>query len=92
MTGYPGGVRNAPVPRTLLSLSPLTITMPSSRRQAFPDLQSFVAELERTGRLRRITAEVDPYLEVSEIVQRVIRRNGPALLFERPSRGRFPWS
>lgn len=64
--------------------------MPSSRRQAFPDLQSFVAELERTGRLRRITAEVDPYLEVSEIVQRVIRRNGPALLFERPSRGAFP--
>ncbi len=49
----------------------------------FPDLGSFVAELERLGELRRVRVEVDPVLEVSEIAQRVVREQGPALLFER---------
>ena len=44
-----------------------------------PDLASFLTALERAGQLARITAEVDPYLEVSEITQRVTRMNGPAL-------------
>ena len=56
----------------------------------FPDLQSYVAELERTGQLRRVTVEVDPRLEVSEIVQRVVREEGPALLFERVRGAAFP--
>jgi 4-hydroxy-3-polyprenylbenzoate decarboxylase len=56
----------------------------------FADLQSYIAELERTGQLRRVTAEVDPYLEVSEIVQRVVREEGPALLFERVRGASFP--
>ena len=30
---------------------------------AWPDLQSFVAELERRDQLRRVSAEVDPILE-----------------------------
>ena len=54
------------------------------RRSPFRNLESFVAELERTGRLRRIGVPVDPVLEVSEVVQRIIRERGPALLFERP--------
>ena len=33
---------------------------------------------------------MDPRLEASEIVQRVIRRQGPALLFERPKGSSFP--
>jgi UbiD family decarboxylase len=57
---------------------------------AFPDLQSFVRRLERTGQLRRVAVEVDPVLEVSEIVQRVVREGGPALLFERPRGSSFP--
>jgi UbiD family decarboxylase len=56
----------------------------------FPDLQSYVAELERTGQLRRVAVEVDPYLEISEIVQRVVRAEGPALLFERVRGASFP--
>jgi UbiD family decarboxylase len=56
----------------------------------FPDLQSYVAELERTGQLRRVSAEVDPCLEVSEIVQRVVREEGPAVLFERVRGASFP--
>lgn len=55
-----------------------------------PDLQSFVAQLERAGELRRVRVEVDPKHEVSELVQRVIRQNGPALLFERVKGADFP--
>jgi 4-hydroxy-3-polyprenylbenzoate decarboxylase len=49
---------------------------------AHSDLQDLLDELERDGDLRRITAEVDPHLEVTEIVTRVIKAGGPALLFE----------
>jgi 4-hydroxy-3-polyprenylbenzoate decarboxylase len=56
----------------------------------FDDLGSFVRFLERHGELRRITREIDPVLEVSEIAQRVMRAGGPALLFERIRGSRFP--
>ncbi|HZQ65865.1 MAG TPA: menaquinone biosynthesis decarboxylase [Gaiellaceae bacterium] len=48
------------------------------------DLRAWIALLEREGELVRVSAEVDPYLEVTEIVDRVVKRGGPALLFERP--------
>src|SRR5919206_3693620 len=57
---------------------------------AFSDLQEFVAALDRDGDLARISARVDPHLEVTGIVQRVLRERGPALLFEHPTRGRLP--
>src|SRR5262245_3847277 len=50
----------------------------------FGDLQDFLRHLEQLGQLRRVRAEVDPELEVTEITQRVLREQGPALLFERP--------
>ena len=56
----------------------------------FADLQEFVAALERDGELRRVRLPVDPHLEVTGIVQRVVRDQGPALLFENPTRGRMP--
>ena len=40
-------------------------------RLAFADLQSFIDELERRGQLQRVTAEVDPILEITEIADRV---------------------
>jgi 4-hydroxy-3-polyprenylbenzoate decarboxylase len=43
----------------------------------FPDLQSFVAELDRRGQLRRITAPVDPILEITEIADRVMKSAAP---------------
>ncbi len=49
---------------------------------AYDDLRSFLRALERDGDLKRIKAEVDPYLEVGEIVDRVNKAGGPALLFE----------
>ena len=40
--------------------------------------------LERRGELRRIGVEVDPRLEMTEICDRVLKAQGPALLFEKP--------
>ncbi|MDX6425352.1 MAG: 4-hydroxy-3-polyprenylbenzoate decarboxylase, partial [Gaiellaceae bacterium] len=48
------------------------------------DLRDWIALLEREGELVRISAEVDPKLEVTEIVDRTVRAGGPALLFENP--------
>src|SRR5215468_5290932 len=56
----------------------------------FSDLQQFVQYLERHGQLKRVRAEVDPELEASEIAQRVLREQGPALLFERPKGSSTP--
>jgi len=51
---------------------------------AIKDLRQFIALLEKKGQLKRITAEVDPNLEIGEITDRVSKRVGPALLFENP--------
>ncbi|MCF8149939.1 MAG: 4-hydroxy-3-polyprenylbenzoate decarboxylase [Burkholderiaceae bacterium] len=50
----------------------------------YNDLRDFIAQLESRGELRRIAVEVDPYLEMTEIADRVLRAGGPALLFENP--------
>ena len=50
----------------------------------YRDLRDFIARLEVTGDLKRIRAEVDPRLEMTEICHRVLNRGGPALLFEKP--------
>ncbi|MGH9467894.1 MAG: UbiD family decarboxylase domain-containing protein, partial [Terriglobales bacterium] len=52
---------------------------------AFADLREFIAALERAGELKRITAAVDPHLEITEVTDRVSKRAGPALLFENPT-------
>jgi 4-hydroxy-3-polyprenylbenzoate decarboxylase len=54
------------------------------------DLREWIALLEREGELVRIAAEVDPYLEMTEIVDRTVRAGGPALLFERPKGSAIP--
>lgn len=56
----------------------------------FPDLQTFLAYLERQGELKRVQVEVNPELEVTEIATRVVREKGPALLFERVRGADFP--
>jgi 4-hydroxy-3-polyprenylbenzoate decarboxylase len=54
------------------------------------DLRDWIALLEREGELVRVSAEVDPDLEITEIVDRTIRSGGPALLFESPRGARHP--
>ena len=48
----------------------------------YKDLRDFIAQLEKQGELKRISTEVDPYLEMTEIADRVLKKQGPALLFE----------
>ncbi len=50
----------------------------------YKDLRDFISQLESIGELKRITTEVDPNLEMTEICDRVLRAGGPALLFENP--------
>jgi len=54
------------------------------------DLRDFIAQLEKAGELTRIAQPVDPHLEMTEISDRVLRRGGPALLFEQPRSGSMP--
>ena len=48
----------------------------------YADLRDFIDSLEAKGLLKRISTEVDPHLEITEICDRVLRNGGPALLFE----------
>ena len=48
---------------------------------AFDDLRDWIDHLRRNGELCEVTAEVDPYLEIAEITDRVTKAGGPALLF-----------
>ncbi len=57
---------------------------------AYKDLQDFMAVLEKEGELKRISTEVDPILEITEIADRVMRENGPALLFENVKGSEYP--
>ncbi len=49
----------------------------------YQDLHDYISVLEKRGLLKRIKAEVDPVLEITEITDRVSKRGGPALLFEK---------
>ena len=57
---------------------------------AFDSLRAFVDALDRAGELHRIGAPVDPYLEISEITDRVVKAGGPALLFTNVRGSAFP--
>ena len=56
----------------------------------YRDLRDFIAQLERRGELKRIAIEVDPRFEMTEICDRVLKAQGPALLFEHPKGHTIP--
>jgi 4-hydroxy-3-polyprenylbenzoate decarboxylase len=56
----------------------------------YHDLRDFLAQLEKLGELKRVGAEVDPKLEMTEICDRVLRAGGPAILFEKPKGASMP--
>ncbi|MCB2427272.1 4-hydroxy-3-polyprenylbenzoate decarboxylase [Methylophaga pinxianii] len=56
----------------------------------YTDLRDFITNLEKQGELKRITTEVDPHLEMTEICDRVLRAGGPAILFENPKGSKIP--
>ena len=49
---------------------------------SYRDLRGFMAQLESAGDLRRIREPVSPHLEMTALCDRVLRAQGPALLFE----------
>ncbi|QRM18628.1 4-hydroxy-3-polyprenylbenzoate decarboxylase [Dechloromonas sp. TW-R-39-2] len=53
----------------------------------YHDLRDFMSQLEKTGELKRVAVDVDTRLEMTEICDRVLRAEGPAILFERPVSG-----
>lgn len=50
----------------------------------YADLRDFIAQLEKLGELRRIGAPLSPRHEITELADRVLRAQGPALLIEHP--------
>ena len=57
---------------------------------AYSDLREFVRALEKNHELKRISFEVDPYLEITEFADRAVKTGGPALLFEKPKGSSVP--
>ena len=57
---------------------------------AYKDLREFIQLLEEKGQLLRISAEVDPELEITEITDRISKAAGPALLFENVKGSEMP--
>ncbi len=59
---------------------------------AYESLREFVQRLETAGELKRISVEVDPVLEITEIADREMKLpgGGKALLFERCKGSSFP--
>jgi len=57
---------------------------------AYKDLQDFIKHLEEKGLLKRITVQVDPELEITEITDRISKQSGPALLFENVKNSAYP--
>lgn len=49
---------------------------------AYKSLSHFISALESAGELIRIKQLVSPYLEITEITDRIVKNNGKALLFE----------
>ena len=56
----------------------------------YRDLRDFAAQLEHMGELRRVTEPVSPVLEMTALADRVLRAEGPALWFERPTGHQVP--
>ena len=44
-----------------------------------------MAQLERMGELKHVGVPVSPHLEMTEICDRTLRAEGPALLFRQPT-------
>ncbi|MDP2247942.1 MAG: UbiD family decarboxylase, partial [Nitrosomonadales bacterium] len=54
------------------------------------DLREFITQLEKLSELKRVTAAVSPYLEMTELCSLSLRSAGPALLFEKPAGYNMP--
>ena len=56
----------------------------------YKDLRDFIRQLEAMGELKRIQTEIDPALEMTEICDRILKAQGPAVFFEHPKGHTIP--
>ncbi|MFH1288060.1 MAG: menaquinone biosynthesis decarboxylase [bacterium] len=56
----------------------------------YSDMQDFLNFLEKKGELKRIKTEVDSDLEITEIADRIVKKGGPAILFENIKGSKYP--
>jgi 4-hydroxy-3-polyprenylbenzoate decarboxylase len=56
----------------------------------YKDLRDFLTQLEKRGELKCVMAEIDPYLEMTEICDRLLKKAGPAVLFKKPKGHAIP--
>ncbi|MBI1883461.1 MAG: menaquinone biosynthesis decarboxylase [Chlamydiae bacterium] len=57
---------------------------------SYDTLNDFIKAFEKRGELKRVSFEVDPILEITEITDRVTKSGGPALLFEKVKGSKIP--
>lgn len=57
---------------------------------AYKDLQAFIKTLAENDWLRYVSVEVDRKLEITEIADRIMKQEGPALLFEKVKDSPYP--
>lgn len=57
---------------------------------SYKDLNEFIKILEENGELVRVKVPVSPYLEITEIVDRVSKKYGKAILFEQVEGSSYP--
>ena len=62
----------------------------AKKTMKYSDLRDFISQLQQMGELKRINMPVSPYLEMTEICDRTLRAQGPALLFEQPTGHKIP--
>ncbi|MBU1013832.1 MAG: UbiD family decarboxylase, partial [Bacteroidetes bacterium] len=56
----------------------------------FSDMQEFISFLEKSGELKKVKIEVDSDLEITEIADRIVKKGGPAVLFENVKGSKYP--
>ena len=70
--------RLAPVTNAVLFVMRLMlVNVRSNHFMAYDDLRDFVRALEKSGELKRIPFEVDPYLEITEFADRSVKTRRP---------------
>ncbi|MBG7621071.1 4-hydroxy-3-polyprenylbenzoate decarboxylase [Herbaspirillum sp. AP02] len=56
----------------------------------YTDLRDFISKLQQKGELKRVAHPVSSHLEMTEIADRTLRAEGPALLFEQVDQKNIP--
>lgn len=56
----------------------------------YKDLREFLVQLESKGELKRVATEISPYLEMTEVCDRLLKSEGPAVIFENPKGHNIP--